>query len=68
MFGNSYQLNVSLCFFSMKFLYEENPARKALVAFLFVAKQQAPSLSIKLLDILLHAQQVMSSNSFICDV
>ena len=49
--------------FSMRFFYEENPTR-----FFFVAKQQAASLSLKYLDMLLHAQQVMPPNKYICDV
>ena len=33
----------------------------------FVAKQQATSLSINSLDMLLHAQQVTPPNGYICD-
>ena len=33
-----------------------------------VAKQQTTSLSNKVLDMLLHAQQVMPPNDYICDV
>ena len=34
----------------------------------FVARQQATSLSNNILDMLLHAQQVMPSNDYICHV
>ena len=34
----------------------------------FVARQQAISLSNSILDMLLHAQQVMPSNDYICHV
>ena len=34
----------------------------------FVAKQQTTSLSNKVLNMLLHAQQVMPCNDYICDV
>ena len=33
-----------------------------------IAKQQATELSINYLDMLLHAQQVMPPNGYICDV
>ena len=49
----------------MRFLYKKNTARLALIPF---AKKNAPSLSIKYLDMLLHAQQGMQPNSYICDV
>ena len=52
----------------MRFVYEENVARLALIISFFVAKQQATLLSIKDLDMLLHAQQVMPPNDYICDV
>ena len=50
----------------MRVLFKENPAKLALISF-FVAKQQASLLSIKYLEMLLHAQQVMPTNGYICD-
>ena len=49
------------------FLYKETLTKLALISIFFVAKQQATSLSIKYLDMLLHAQQVISPNGYICD-
>ena len=45
----------------------ENLARLALVS-LFVARQQATSLSNNILDMLMRAQRVMPSNYYICHV
>ena len=43
----------------------EDLARLALVS-LFVARQQATSLSNNIMDMPLHAQQVLPSNDYIC--
>ena len=44
-----------------------HPARLVLIT-IFVAKHQATSHSIKYLDMLLHDQQIMPHNGYICDV
>ena len=49
---------------ALGFCIEENLARLALVSH-FAAKRQATSLFNKILDTLLHAQQVMPPNDYI---
>ena len=51
----------------MKSLYKEKSGQVSL-SITFVAKQQTTSLSNKVLDMLLHAQQVLPPNDYICDV